>query len=126
MADTSAALRTGTPIGRGNIDAYPDRLYHRGLSKARSRRHCFFTPPSRRVYRPHVASPRAGILPSGNRGSHEEDRHVFAATGALLFSSKAIIVKLAYRHGVDALTLLALRMLFSAPLFFAPFFAGMI
>jgi drug/metabolite transporter (DMT)-like permease len=38
---------------------------------------------------------------------------------AVAFSGKAIIVKLAYRHGVDAVTLLALRMLFSAPLFFA-------
>jgi drug/metabolite transporter (DMT)-like permease len=39
------------------------------------------------------------------------------AFAAVAFSGKAIIVKLAYRHGVDALTLLALRMLFSAPLF---------
>lgn len=36
---------------------------------------------------------------------------------AVAFSGKAVIVKLAYRHGVDAVTLLALRMLFSAPLF---------
>jgi drug/metabolite transporter (DMT)-like permease len=39
---------------------------------------------------------------------------VFSATA---FSAKAIIIKLAYRHGVDAVTLLALRMAFSAPLF---------
>jgi drug/metabolite transporter (DMT)-like permease len=39
------------------------------------------------------------------------------AGGAVAFSGKAIIIKLAYRYGVDALTLLALRMLFSAPLF---------
>jgi len=36
---------------------------------------------------------------------------------AIAFSGKAIIIKLAYRHGVDAVTLLALRMVFSAPLF---------
>ena len=36
---------------------------------------------------------------------------------AIAFSAKAVIIKLAYRHGVDAVTLLALRMLFSAPLF---------
>ena len=41
------------------------------------------------------------------------------AAGAVAFSGKAIIVKLAYRHGVDPVTLLALRMLFSAPLFLA-------
>jgi drug/metabolite transporter (DMT)-like permease len=37
--------------------------------------------------------------------------------GSILFSAKAIVVKLAYRHGVDAATLIALRMLFSAPCF---------
>lgn len=36
---------------------------------------------------------------------------------SLGFSGKAVIIKLAYRYGVDAVTLLALRMLFSAPLF---------
>jgi drug/metabolite transporter (DMT)-like permease len=44
---------------------------------------------------------------------------VMVAIAAVAFSGKAIIVKLAFRHGVDALTLLALRMLFSAPLFLA-------
>lgn len=42
---------------------------------------------------------------------------VFAVCGALGFSFKAILVKLAYRHGVDAETLLALRMAFSLPFF---------
>ena len=41
------------------------------------------------------------------------------AVGAVAFSGKAVIIKLAYRYGVDALTLLALRMAFSAPLFLA-------
>lgn len=36
---------------------------------------------------------------------------------AIAFSGKAIIIKLAYRHDVDPVTLLALRMLFSAPFF---------
>lgn len=40
-----------------------------------------------------------------------------AALGAIAFSGKAIIVKLAYRHGVDAVTLLALRMLVALPCF---------
>lgn len=40
-----------------------------------------------------------------------------AAVGAVLFSGKAVIVKLAYRHGVDAVTLIALRMLFALPMF---------
>ena len=41
---------------------------------------------------------------------------VLAAVG---FSGKAILVKLAYRHGVDPETLLALRMAFSLPFFIA-------
>jgi drug/metabolite transporter (DMT)-like permease len=42
---------------------------------------------------------------------------VLVAVGAIAFSGKGVIIKLAYRHGVDAVTLLALRMLFSAPFF---------
>jgi drug/metabolite transporter (DMT)-like permease len=42
-----------------------------------------------------------------------------AAFGAIAFSGKAIIVKLAYRHGVDAVTVLMYRMLFALPLFAA-------
>lgn len=42
-----------------------------------------------------------------------------AIVGSILFSAKAIVVKLAYRHGVDAATLIALRMAFSAPFFIA-------
>ena len=40
-----------------------------------------------------------------------------AAAGSIAFSGKAIIVKLAYRHGVDAVTLLMYRMLFALPMF---------
>jgi drug/metabolite transporter (DMT)-like permease len=42
-----------------------------------------------------------------------------AVAGSIAFSGKAIIVKLAYRHGVDAVTLLMYRMLFALPLFLA-------
>ncbi len=44
---------------------------------------------------------------------------VLAALGAVAFSGKAIIVKLGYRYGVDAITLLALRMFFALPFFLA-------
>jgi drug/metabolite transporter (DMT)-like permease len=40
-----------------------------------------------------------------------------AMVGAVAFSGKAIIVKLAYRHGVDPVTLIMLRMLFALPIF---------
>jgi drug/metabolite transporter (DMT)-like permease len=43
----------------------------------------------------------------------------FAVIGAIAFSGKAIIVKLAYRYGVDAVTLIMYRMLFALPLFVA-------
>lgn len=42
-----------------------------------------------------------------------------AAVAAVGFSGKAILIKLAYPWGVDAVTLLALRMAFSAPVFAA-------
>ena len=40
-----------------------------------------------------------------------------AVLGAIAFSGKAIIVKLAYRYGVDAVTLIMYRMLFALPIF---------
>jgi drug/metabolite transporter (DMT)-like permease len=42
---------------------------------------------------------------------------LLAASGSIAFSGKAIIVKLAYRYGVDAVTLIMLRMLFALPIF---------
>jgi len=42
---------------------------------------------------------------------------MLAAAGAVLFSAKAILVKLSYRYGVDAVTLIALRMAFAFPFF---------
>ncbi len=42
---------------------------------------------------------------------------LLATCGSIAFSGKAIIVKLAYRHGVDAVTLIMYRMLFALPMF---------
>ncbi|RZI43689.1 DMT family transporter [Herbaspirillum sp. HC18] len=42
-----------------------------------------------------------------------------AITGAVLFSAKAIVAKLIYRYHVDAVTLIAFRMLFALPFFAA-------
>lgn len=54
----------------------------------------------------------------------KEASHAHAMTGSLLValaalgsSAKAILVKLAYLHQVDAVTLLALRMAFALPFF---------
>jgi drug/metabolite transporter (DMT)-like permease len=51
--------------------------------------------------------------------SHITTGLLLAAAGSVAFSGKAIIVKLAYRHGVDAVTLIMYRMLFALPLFLA-------
>ncbi len=44
---------------------------------------------------------------------------MLAAIGSIAFSGKSIIIKLAYRYGVDAVTLIMYRMLFALPLFLA-------
>jgi drug/metabolite transporter (DMT)-like permease len=42
-----------------------------------------------------------------------------AIVGAVLFSTKAVVAKLLYRYHIDAVTLIAFRMLFSLPVFAA-------
>ncbi|TWI64364.1 threonine/homoserine efflux transporter RhtA [Pseudoduganella lurida] len=42
-----------------------------------------------------------------------------AVGGAVLFSTKAVVAKLLYRYHIDAVTLIAFRMLFSLPVFAA-------
>lgn len=42
---------------------------------------------------------------------------LLAAAGAIAFSGKAIIVKMSYRYGVDAVTVIMYRMLFALPFF---------
>ena len=60
-------------------------------------------------------------MPQGaaTRPAHLSSGLLLAAAGSIAFSGKAIIVKLAYRHGVDAVTLVMLRMLFALPMFVA-------
>src|SRR3546814_8452221 len=40
-----------------------------------------------------------------------------AALGTVFFSAKAIVVKLTYRYGVDAITIIGFRMMLSLPFF---------
>ena len=56
---------------------------------------------------------------AGAPSQHRAAGLVLALVGAIAFSAKAIIVKLAYRHGVDAVTLIMYRMLFALPFFLA-------
>lgn len=57
--------------------------------------------------------------------AHHHQRYLYgifmAGIGAMLFSGKAILVKLSFAYGADAETLLALRMLMSMPLFWGIF-----
>jgi len=55
--------------------------------------------------------------PSGSTAAPVWTGPLLAMAGAVAFSGKAIIVKLAYRHGVDAITLIMLRMLVALPFF---------
>ncbi len=50
---------------------------------------------------------------------NEVTGYALAVAGAVLFSSKAVVVKMAYGHHIDAETLLALRMLCSLPFYLA-------
>lgn len=69
------------------------------------------------------ASPReAQAGPGGEVRSPARERLLGAALvifSAIAFSAKAIIIKLAYRHGTDPVTLLALRMAMALPFFAA-------
>ena len=52
-----------------------------------------------------------------SRPGHPWSGVALALFGAIAFSGKAIIIKLGFRHGADAITLLALRMLVALPFF---------
>ncbi len=57
--------------------------------------------------------------PAAAAPGYVELGYAFAAIGAILFSTKAIAIKLAYGGTVDAATLLALRMALSVPFYVA-------
>ena len=61
----------------------------------------------------------SSVVPNAVTPSHRSSASgvVLAIVGSTTFSGKAIIVKLGYRYGVDAVTILMLRMLFALPLF---------
>jgi drug/metabolite transporter (DMT)-like permease len=63
---------------------------------------------------PQVAAPAASIPRSTLVAGL-----AIAVGGAVLFSTKAVIAKLLYRYHIDAVTLIAFRMLFSLPVFAA-------
>jgi drug/metabolite transporter (DMT)-like permease len=71
------------------------------------------TPPKTAAAAPQVTD----VAAAGRR--YVEAGYLFAAVGAILFSTKAVAIKLAYQDHVDAETLLALRMAFATPFYVA-------
>ncbi len=74
--------------------------------------------PHQSVESPAMATPEASTAPASSRHLPWSGL-LLALAGSIAFSGKAIIVKLAYRHGVDAVTLIMYRMLFALPMFVA-------
>ncbi|MES2932422.1 MAG: DMT family transporter [Pseudomonadota bacterium] len=72
-----------------------------------------------------AAANSPSVTPAKPDASPQASRKVYliglsiALSGAILFSTKAIVAKLIYHYHVDAMTLLAFRMLFSLPIFAA-------
>jgi drug/metabolite transporter (DMT)-like permease len=61
-----------------------------------------------------------------NQSKHFVSGFLLSLAGALLFSTKAIFVKLAFKEtGVDAVTLLSLRMLFALPFYLIAAWIGL-
>ncbi len=70
-----------------------------------------------RIIVPSSLSTEPAVAP--RRGGDRLSGIALAVVGAVAFSGKAIIVKLGYRHGADAITLIALRMAIAFPFFAA-------
>lgn len=64
-------------------------------------------------------TPPLPLSPAAHPAGYVEMGYVFAAVGALLFSTKAVVIKLAYAETIDAETLLALRMALALPFYIA-------
>ena len=64
----------------------------------------------------HSPVPDIKRIPPSARSLHLSGL-ALAAAGAVFFSAKAVVAKLLYREGIDAVTLIALRMLLSVPVF---------
>jgi drug/metabolite transporter (DMT)-like permease len=66
-----------------------------------------------------AADPGAAAPAPSGAAQSQTIGYIFAAIGAILFSTKAVAIKLAYQEQVSAETLLALRMLLSLPFYAA-------
>src|SRR6218665_1771586 len=97
--------RAGAAMGRKITG---DGAFRQGRPDARA------LPAARRRTGPAAHSPpgRWSMALAPGTGKSLTAGLALAFLGSIAFSGKAIIVKLAYRHGVDAVTLIMYRMLF--------------
>lgn len=58
-------------------------------------------------------------IPVEIKKSYRQQGFIYAMLGAILFSSKSIVIKFIYEYGVDATTTLGFRLLMAMPLFAA-------
>lgn len=63
--------------------------------------------------------PAAAPAPAHPPHAHYLSGIALASLGAIFFSAKAVVAKLLYREGIDAVSLIALRMLLATPVFLA-------
>jgi drug/metabolite transporter (DMT)-like permease len=68
---------------------------------------------------PDLPAPAVSALAPEGAGHHLWPGLLLAAAGSIAFSGKAILAKLMYRHGIDAVTAVMYRMLFALPMFLA-------
>jgi drug/metabolite transporter (DMT)-like permease len=70
-----------------------------------------------------VSAPASGAQRAGAAAAPDRSRWAggvaLGIAGATLFAAKGVVIKLAYRHGTDPTTLIALRMILSLPFFCA-------
>jgi len=101
----------------GDSEGGPSQARHLSAPSRIASGGCFVSQRRRGAFVPHSTAVEAVLKKSADQGLLPG--LALAFFGAITFSGKAIIVKLAYRYGVDAVTVLMLRMLFALPLFVA-------
>jgi drug/metabolite transporter (DMT)-like permease len=77
------------------------------------------SPPDDLIETAELPAPASELQPTTHAERSFRQGLLIAAIAAVLFSAKAIVAKLLYRYSIDAVLVLALRMLMSAPFFAA-------
>lgn len=109
---TTAAARCAHPPPSPAPVPIADSPYNRWMNNSATQNAAAAAAPGAHAGAgPAVATPAAAPALAGGLA--------IAIVGAVLFSTKAVVAKLLYRYHIDAVTLIAFRMLFSLPAFAA-------